>query len=136
MLSTNTAKAINSDSQRAAFARWLTSASTSPPPIIGSQITRLRRGPFDTCSVPFASAPVSDEGGQEPDQAEDHHEGVVVEESGLGAPQPARAPVDAARAAVQAVHIDHFFGIAARPPAHPPASCGQALDPQLDTPVI
>src|SRR3546814_5801180 len=94
MLSTNTAKAINSDSQRAAFARWLPSASTSPPPIIGSQITRLRRGQFDTCSVPFASAPVSDEGGQEHDQAEDHHEGVVVEESGLGAPQHAREQVD------------------------------------------
>src|SRR3546814_12078834 len=100
MLSKNVAKAISSDSQRAAFARWLPSASTSPPPIIGSQITRLRRGQFDTCSVPFASAPVSDEGSQEHDQAEDHHEGVVVEESGLGAPQHAREQVDEDRKSV------------------------------------
>src|SRR3546814_19342131 len=94
MLSTNTAKAINSDSQRAAFARWLPSASTSPPPIIGSQINRLRRGQFDTCSVPFASAPVSAEGGQEHDQAEANHDGVVVGESGLGGPKPAREQGD------------------------------------------
>src|SRR3546814_17764965 len=111
MLSKNVAKAISSDSQRAAFARWLPSASTSPPPIIGSQITRLRRGQFDTCSVPFASATVSAEGGQEHDQAEDHQEGVVVEQSGLGAPQPARKPVVPALAAVAEATTVPFFNI-------------------------
>src|SRR3546814_7089647 len=100
MLSKNTTKAISSESQRAAFARWLPSASTSPPPMMGSQINRLRRGKFDTCSCSVASAPIADERGQEHDQAEDHHEGVVVEESGLGAPQHAREQVDEARAAV------------------------------------
>src|SRR3546814_4326638 len=94
MLSKNTTKAISSESQRAAFARWLPSASTSPPPMMGSQINRLRRGKFDTCSCSVASAPIADERGQEHDQAEDHHEGVVVEESGLGAPQHAREQVD------------------------------------------
>src|SRR3546814_7350681 len=54
MLSKNTTKAISSDSQRAAFARWLPSASTSPPPMMGSQINRLRRGKFDTCSCSVA----------------------------------------------------------------------------------
>src|SRR3546814_696602 len=82
------------------------------------------------------SAPISDEGGQEHDQAEDHHEGVVVEESGLGAPQHAREQVDEAHAAVDEGAIDHFFVIAARQPAHQHAASGQALDPQVVHPVL
>src|SRR5690606_25445752 len=131
MLSTNTARAISSESQRAAFARWLPSASTSPPPMMGSQINRLRRGQFDTCSCSVASAPVADECGQEHDQAEDHHEGVVVEESGLGAPQHAREQVDEAHAAVDEEAIDHFFIVAARQLAQQHAAAAQALDPQV-----
>src|SRR3546814_5169815 len=80
MLSKNTTKAISSDSQRAAFARWLPSASTSLPPMMGGQINRLRSGKFDTCSCSVASAPIADALGQEHDQADDHHEGVVVAE--------------------------------------------------------
>src|SRR3546814_10230631 len=65
-----------------------------------------------------------------------YHEGVVVEESGLGAPQYAREQVDEAHAAVDEGAIDHFFVIAARQPAHQHAASGQALDPQVVHPVL
>src|SRR5690606_17396903 len=131
MLSTSVANATSSDSQRAAEARWLPSASTSPPPIIGSQINRLSRGQFDTCSYPWRSAPVADQRGQEHDQAENHREGAVVEEPGLGAPQHAREQVDKARAAVDEGTIDHLLVGATRQLAQQHAAAGQALDPQV-----
>src|SRR5690606_38894905 len=87
-LAASVASANASAVQRAACARASPRARHKAPPTIGSQTSRLSSG-MEVMVDMRSSMPVAKQDGQQRDQAEDHHEGVVVEEAGLRLAQQA-----------------------------------------------
>src|SRR5690606_35567680 len=133
-LTASTRTPVPSATQRAAAGRALPQASVRRPPRTGSQIRRLSKGQLDTYLFP--SAPVADEDGQQHNQADDHHESVVVEHAGLG---PARHGGHQANHAHRPVDDQAINDLLVEPAgnlAELEAAASKTLDPQVIGPVL
>src|SRR3970282_2691161 len=114
--------------QRAPEARSLPKARVANPPRMGSQISRLSKGRL-LIEGAGQSGAGADQHGQEHDQAEDHHERVMKEVSGL---QPARESgdeTDDSGAAIDRDAIDDMAVEGARTPSEHQPAAGQAAAP-------
>src|SRR5690349_13768623 len=109
-LAASVAAANASAVQRAACGRPLPTSSATAPPRIGSHTSRLSSGkePFTVISD-MRSVPVVEQDAEQRDQPEDHREGVVVQEPGLGLAQQRRGGVDHPGAAVDEEAVDHLL---------------------------
>src|SRR5687767_7931240 len=101
MVTRNPASAPTSATQRCSGARWSPpSARTSTPARIGSQMAKVR-----STLVRFFL--VFQEPESEDDHADQHAEGVLVDEAALEQAHHAREPPHQARAAVHDQAVDH-----------------------------
>src|SRR5690606_16001006 len=133
-LTASTRTPVPSATQRAAAGRALPQASVRRPPRTGSQIRRLSKGQLDTYLFP--SAPVADEDGQQHNQADDHHECVVVEHAGLGTARDGGHQAHHLHRAVDEQAVDDLLVEPARHLAQVQAAAGETLDPQVVGPVL
>src|SRR5690606_2783409 len=133
-LTASTSTPVPSATQRAAEGRALPHASVRRPPRIGSQIRRLSKGQLDTYLFP--SAPVADEDGQQHNQADDHHECVVVKQAGLGPARDGGHQAHHPHRAVDDQTVDDLLVEPAGDLAKLQPAARKAVDPQVVGPVL
>src|SRR5574337_1819260 len=105
MLMANTTTAKNSDSQRTDAGHTRPASSTTQPPMIGSHSMVLRMG--KCTGMRYSLVLSQQQPAEQHAQADDHHERVVVQITGLAAAQDPREPAHRLGAAVHEHPVDY-----------------------------